>query len=325
MPVDFFQVVYAGPETWCQVQGLHPASFYEFWLFAVSLLGTSVPGPTAIFSTPGAPPGPPPPPFLLGIEGGDIHVGWTLPDVCNGSPVTSFVLEVLVQDKADINPIWQTAGWVTSVQYQGSRIAHWIKNLRPGIVVWLRVACVNAHGQGCFSTPANVVTPEPKSVQIFVKPPSGPGFAVNVNLQQTILSLKEQIREMLGVPIDSQRIVYAGKQAEDTQKLLNLHITKDCTIFMSYFLRGGGDGKDAPASIGEIPRDKGGKFTSAKGHLPRDRDASTDPRGDRVGVDDGADHHSHNDGSVDANSDAAVPSLLVLLGFLFVIFLRMHI
>jgi hypothetical protein len=45
------------------------------------------------------------------------------------------------------------------------------------------------------------------------------------------------------------------------------------------------------------------------------RDASTDPKEHRVGVDDGAAPPSHNDGSVDANSDAAVPSLLVLLGF----------
>jgi hypothetical protein len=53
VPMEFLQVVYAGPETWCQVQGLNPASFYEFGLFAVSLLGTSAPSPTAIFSTTG--------------------------------------------------------------------------------------------------------------------------------------------------------------------------------------------------------------------------------------------------------------------------------
>ena len=75
---------------------------------------------------------------------------------------------------------------------------------------------------------------------------------------------------------------------------------------------GGGAGRERDAGVVGERRDL-------------ERDASTDPRGHRVGVDDGADPPSHNDGSVDANSDAAVPSLLVLLGFLFVIFLRMHI
>ena len=180
MPVDSLQVVYAGPETCCQVQGLYPASFYEFGLVAVSVLGTSAPSPTAIFSTAGAPPGPPPPPFLLGIEGGDIHVGWTLPDVCNGSPVTSFVLESLVQDLAVIDEATgQPGGWVSSVQYQGCGIAHWIKGLGPGVALWLRVAGINAHGQGCFSTPASVVTPcaVPEKVTTVSAYATGPGKA----------------------------------------------------------------------------------------------------------------------------------------------------
>ena len=180
MPVEFFQVVYAGADTWCQVQGLYPASFYEFGLVAVSLLGTSAPSPTAIFSTAGAPPGPPPPPFLLGVEGGNIHVGWTLPDVCNGSPVTSFVLESLVQDETVIDEATgQPGGWVSSVQYQGSGISHWIKGLSPGVAVWLRVAGINAHGQGCFSAPANVMTPcaVPQKVAKVSAFATGPGKA----------------------------------------------------------------------------------------------------------------------------------------------------
>ena len=117
MPVEPFRVVYAGADIWCQVQGLYPASFYEFGLAAVSLLGEKAIGPTAIFSTSGAPPRPPPPPFLLDVHGGHVHVGWTFPHVCNGSPVTSFVLESLVQDEAVIDEeSGQLRGCVRSVQ-----------------------------------------------------------------------------------------------------------------------------------------------------------------------------------------------------------------
>jgi len=181
VPVEFFQVVYAGPDTWCQVQGLFPASFYEFGLVAVSLLGTSAPSLTAILSTAGAPPGPPPPPFLLGVDGAKIHVGWTLPDMCNGSPVSSFVLESLVPDE---NAIDEATGqtqpgcaWVSCVQYNGGGISHWIEGLKAGIAVWLRVAGINAHGQGAFSAPANVLTPcaAPDKVTDVLAFATGPG------------------------------------------------------------------------------------------------------------------------------------------------------
>ena len=178
--VEFFQVVYAGPETWCLVQGLFPATFYEFGLVAVSLLGTSAPSPTAIFSTAGAPPGPPPAPFLLGTQGSDIHVGWALPDVCNGSPVSSFVLESLLPNEAMLDEATgQPTDWIPRLQYEGSGLSHWIRGLRPGIAVWLRVAGVNAHGQGSFSAPVNVMTPcaAPGKVLLVSAAATGPGKA----------------------------------------------------------------------------------------------------------------------------------------------------
>ena len=179
LAVEFFQVVYAGPDMRCQIQGLFPASCYEFGVVAVSLLGTSPPSLTSSFTTAGAPPPPPPPPFLLGIEGGDVNVGWTLPSVCNGSPVSSFVLESLVPHEDLIDEASGQAEWVSSVQYSGSGISYWIKGLNPGIPVWLRVAAVNGYGQGLFSAPVNIMTPcaAPGKVTKVSAIATGPGRA----------------------------------------------------------------------------------------------------------------------------------------------------
>jgi len=161
MPVGYWEIVYSGPATSCEVNGLFPASLFEFAVMAISALGNGPPCPSACFATGGAPPTAPPPVVLLGSEEGSLNIGWNLPDLCNGAPVTSFRLESVGPDES-----------MSCVLYEGSSISHWVKGLAPGINVWLRVSAANIHGVGppsqpaCFTTQCVAPSP-PEAVYAF--------------------------------------------------------------------------------------------------------------------------------------------------------------
>uniref|UniRef100_A0A7S0EGI8 Fibronectin type-III domain-containing protein n=1 Tax=Hanusia phi TaxID=3032 RepID=A0A7S0EGI8_9CRYP len=152
MPMGYFEIVYNGPDLACEVGRLFPASVYEFCVVAISALGTSAPSPPTCITTAGAPPGPPPPPFLLQNEVGKLTVGWTLPDICNGAPVTSFRVERIVSD-GDGN----SCGRV--LVHEGSAISYSFQGLPPGSAMILSVSAINMYGIGPSSMPATFVTP----------------------------------------------------------------------------------------------------------------------------------------------------------------------
>jgi ubiquitin C len=57
-------------------------------------------------------------------------------------------------------------------------------------------------------------------MQIFVKFLSGKTITLNVKETDTLLNIKEKIKDMEGFTIDKQKLVYAGKILEDDDKSL---------------------------------------------------------------------------------------------------------
>ena len=76
-------------------------------------------------------------------------------------------------------------------------------------------------------------------IRIQLKTATGQLFILTMNSEHTILDLKKQFYMLQEINLDSQRIIYQGKQLEDHKRLSDYNIVNESVLHIVLRLRGG--------------------------------------------------------------------------------------
>lgn len=81
--------------------------------------------------------------------------------------------------------------------------------------------------------------PPQQQFQLFIKSINGKTRSVMVEPTTTVGELKRQMQEKEGINPDEQRMIFAGKNLEDTKTMADYNLQAESTVHLVLRVRGG--------------------------------------------------------------------------------------
>ncbi len=99
------------------------------------------------------------------------------------------------------------------------------------------------------SDPAVSTEKGPNDIMIYVKIIGGITVECCIDRNATIADLKQLVNDRKGIAVDQQRIIFAGKQLEDKNRLIDYNMQNESTVHIVLRMRGGGECILDPSSM----------------------------------------------------------------------------